>query len=89
MRVMILCVIMVAAGCVSEETKQLAQGISLYQAEQSEKVGKVLKAAHEKGIVDDEQLKLMLEGQKALVSATNTLSEVLGRPKNTVEVDSW
>lgn len=84
---MVLIVMVLLSGCcVSEETRQLAQGIHLYQVKQAERVGKLVGAAREKGVVSVEDLDLILEDQRALVESARALSEILGEPRAPVEV---
>ena len=77
------------AGCVSEETRQLAQGIHLYQARQAEAVTELADFAKEKGALEEADHTKIVEGQAALTESTKSLSEILGEPKEPVEVDSW
>lgn len=78
-----------ATGCASEETRQLAQGIHLYQAKQAEAVVKLADFARDKGALEDADHTKIVEGQAALTESTRSLSEILGAPKKPVEVDSW
>ncbi len=77
------------AGCVSEETRQLAQGIHLYQAKQAAVVERLADFAKEKGALEEADHTKIIEGQAALTESTKSLSEILGAPKKPVEVDSW
>lgn len=90
MRVMIAIVMLTAlvllSGCVSEETKQLAQGIHLYQVRQTEQVVRLADFAREKGALAEEDRSRVVEDQRALVDSTRALSEILGEPKTPVEV---
>lgn len=90
MRIVIACVgLLLLVGCVSEETKQLAQGVHLYQAKQAKVVKRLADFAEEKGVLEEGQHGKILEGQAALTESTRSLSEILGEPKASVEVDSW
>ena len=82
-------IVLILTSCVSEETRQLAQGIHLYQAKQAAEVVKLADFAREKGALADEDRKRIVDGQQALVESTKALSEILGEPKAPVEVGSW
>lgn len=88
MRVMVVCLVLLA-GCVSEETKQLAQGIHRYQAKQVVIVKELADFAKEKGGLGEVAHTKIVSGQEALFESTGSLSEILGEPKIPVEVDSW
>ena len=88
MRVMVVCLVLIA-GCVSEETKQLAQGIHLYQKKQSATVVKLADFARYNGAIEDADHAEIVSGQEALSESTRSLSEILGEPKTPVEVNSW
>ena len=74
------------SGCVSEETRQLAQGIHLYQVRQSERVTMLADFAREKGALAGEDRDRVVEDQRALVDSTKALLEILGEPRTPVEV---
>lgn len=82
-------VLWLLSGCVSEETRQLAQGVHLYQAKQAVVVGQIADFAKEKGALEEADHTKIIEGQQALTESTKSLSEILGEPKTPVEVDSW
>lgn len=88
MRVMLVCLVLIA-GCVSEETKQLAQGIHRYQAKQAVIVKELADFAKEKGALGEAAHAKVVSGQEALSESTRSLFEILGEPKTPVEVDSW
>ena len=88
MRVLLVCLV-VLAGCVSEETRQLAQGIHRYQVKQASIVKRLADFAKEKGALQDEDHRKIVGGQEALSESTRSLSDILGEPKVPVEVDSW
>ena len=89
MRALILVVALLAAGCVSEQTRRLAQGVHLYQAKMAEEVVKLADAARGKGDLAGEDHRRIIEGQRALTESTKSLHEILGEPRTPVEVDSW
>lgn len=90
MRFLALVVVLAISGCcVSEETKQLAQGIHLYQESQAVIVRKLADYAHDGGALTDSEYASVTGGQDALTGAARNLSEILGKPKSPVEVDSW
>lgn len=88
MRVMLVCLVLLA-GCVSEETRQLAQGIHRYQAKQAAIVKRLADFAEEKGAIEEADRAKIMAGQEALSESTRSLSEILGEPRVPVEVDSW
>ena len=82
-------VLWVCSGCMSEETRQLAQGIHLYQAKQAAEVVKLADFAKTNGALEEADYTKIVGGQAALTESTRSLSEILGEPKEPVEVDSW
>ena len=88
MRVMMVCLVLIA-GCVSEETKQLAQGVHLYQAKQAVIVKELASSAYVMGVVSAAARAKIVAGQEALVESTRSLSKIVGEPKRPVEVDLW
>ncbi len=89
MRDMMVACLVLIAGCISEETKQLAQGIHLYQKKQVEVVKELADFAKEKGAIGEQAHVKVVLGQEALSESTRSLSEILGEPKTPVEVKSW
>lgn len=89
MRKVLLAVVLVCTGCVSEETRQLARGVADYQARQAVIVGKLADYAKDRGALTAEEHEKVVGGQTGLTEATRSLSEILGKPKTPVEVDSW
>lgn len=89
MRVMMVVCLVLLAGCVSEETRQLAQGIHRYQVKQAATVRKLADFAREKGALEEADHAKIVAGQEALSESTRSLSEILGEPEVPVEVDSW
>lgn len=73
--------LVVMSGCVSEETRDLAWGISQYQASQAKQVKELVAIGVEAGKVTEDQAKGVNEDAEALVRASNHLVEILGEPK--------
>lgn len=84
---MVLIVMMLLSGCcVSEETRQLAQGIHLYQVEHAKDVVRVAGYARDDGRITLDDHAKIVEDQRALVESARALSEILGEPRAPVEV---
>ena len=88
MRIVVVCLVLIA-GCVSEETRQLAQGIHRYQVKQAAVVVGLADFARGEGVLDDADHAEIVAGQKALSESIRSLSDILDEPKVPVEVDSW
>jgi len=88
MRILLI-VALTVAGCVSEETRQLAQGTNDFQKLMVPRVRALADFALEKGAMTPKQHAKMAADQEALSVATRSLREILGQPKVPVEVDSW
>ena len=82
MRTLVCAVLLCVVGCVTEETRQLAQGIHLTQVRQESVVRKMLNGVSP----DDDEARAIAVEQGALTRATRTLSEILGEPKHSVEM---
>ncbi len=87
MRMILMCTLfIISCGCISEETRQLAQGICKYQELQGTRVKRLADfALAGEFITRDEHTKTLLD-QSALSVASKALTEILGEPKNPVEV---
>lgn len=89
MRVIMMVCSVLLAGCVSGETRQLAQGVHRYQVKQAAVVGELASSAYVMGVVSAADRAKIVANQQALSEATGRLSKILGEPKVSVEVDSW
>jgi hypothetical protein len=87
MRILLIAAVVLCGCCgVSEETRDLAWGISQYQQAQVKSVEQLAAAAVEKEAVTAEEANAVIDTQKALATSCQSLLEIVGQPKTIPEL---
>jgi len=90
-RILLLAAAVMVCGCcgMSEETRDLAWGITQYQRAQAESLEHLMTGVVAKKVLTPAEAQTILETQAALVGSSQSLLEIVGMPKTLPELPGF